>query len=27
LKETVGPRRISLIMLIAIGAVFVELGA
>jgi drug/metabolite transporter (DMT)-like permease len=27
LKETVGPRRISLIMLIAVGAVFVELGA
>ena len=27
LKETVGPRRISLIVLIAVGAVFVELGA
>ena len=27
LKETVGPRRISLIILIAVGAVFVELGA
>ena len=27
LKETVGPRRISLIILIAVGAVFVEWGA
>ena len=27
LKETVGPRRISLIVLIAVGAVFVEWGA
>jgi drug/metabolite transporter (DMT)-like permease len=27
LKENVGPRRIFLIVLITIGAVFVELGA
>ena len=26
LKETVGPRRIALIILIAVGAVFVEWG-